>query len=403
MEKIKSSSVLLITIILASLSTIAPFSIDTYLPSFPSIAYELNATSIQMQQSMSLYMLGFAIVTLFAGSISDAYGRRNIALLALFCYALASFACVFVDTIDSFLWLRFIQGAAASVGVVVGRAVVRDMFSGDEAQKMMSNVLLFFAMAPALAPIIGGALETSYGWRSVFIFLMLLAGAVLLLVFLKLPETLAKEERHSMHPVILLKNYSHAITHKRFTIIALVIAFNFSGFFIYVTASPRIIFTHLGLGAEEFYLMFVPIVVGVMLGSFLSGRLSGKVASMQLVKVGFIIMALAVLLNLLQAYFILHQAFTVIAPVVLYAVGMALSLPALTIMGLDHLPKHRGLASSLQSFLHMGGNAIVAGVITPLVFNDLTHIALSMLVFLLIGFSLFIWIYPGFRTEPLDR
>jgi len=398
----KTTSVFIITLILASLSTIAPFSIDTYLPSFPSIAFELKASSVEMQQTMSLYMLGFAIMTLFAGSISDALGRRRVAMVALCVYALACLFSAYISSIDEFLTLRFIQGAAASVGVVIGRAVVRDMYSGDEAQKMMSNVLLFFAMAPALAPIIGGVLETSFGWRSVFVFLTVLALAVVLLVFLKLPETLPPEQRHSMHPVVLIKNYSHAITHVKFTVVALVIAFNFAGFFVYVTASPRIIFTHLGLSAEQFYLMFVPIVLGVMAGSFMSGRYSGKVASITLIKTGFLLMALASILNLIQAYWLVTGPFVVIAPVVLYAVGMALSLPALTVMGLDYLPHHRGLASSLQSFLHMGSNAIVAGVITPLVYNAIGHLAIMMTASLVLGLGLFLLVFPGFNVNSVE-
>lgn len=401
MHHTKTTSVLLITIILASLSTVAPFSIDTYLPSFPSIAYELNATPVQMQQSMSLYMLGFAVMTLFAGSLSDSLGRRNITLVALSVYAVASLACAAASDIETFLALRFVQGVSASVGMVVGRAVVRDMFSGDEAQRMMSNVLLFFAMAPALAPIIGGELETTFGWRSVFIFLMLLAGLVILLVFLKLPETLPKEQRHSMHPVVLLKNYFRAITHIRFTGLAIVVALNFAGFFVYVTASPRIIFTHLGLGAEQFYMMFVPVVIGVMTGSFLSGRLSGRVQSMSLVKAGYGLMAFAAMINLIQSYYLPAIPFAVIAPIAIYAVGMAISLPALTVMGLDMLPEHRGLASSLQSFIHMGNNALVAGVVTPLVYDAISDLVFTMTAFLVTGFLLFMLLYPGFR-KPLS-
>jgi len=344
-------------------------------------------------------MLGFAIMTLFAGSLSDALGRRDITMVALLIYALASLACVYVNDIESFLWLRFLQGMAASVGVVVGRAIVRDMYSGDAAQKMMSNVLLFFAMAPALAPIIGGALEITYGWRSVFVFLMLLAGGVIILVYLKLPETLPKEQRHSMHPVILLKNYSHAITHIKFTGVAFIIAMNFSGFFVYITASPRILFSHLGFAPDQFYLMFVPVVIGVMAGSFLSGRLSGRVSSFNLIKVGFVIMILAAIINLLQAWLLPTLAFTIIAPLVIYAVGMALSLPALTILGMDQLPGHRGLASSLQSFLHMGTNALVAGIITPLVYNAIDDIAWTMAVFLMVGIILYLLLYKGLRQS----
>lgn len=398
MPKHKQIPVLLLTIIVASLSTIAPFSIDTYLPSFPSVASELDASAVQMQQSLSLYMLGFALMTLFSGALSDAFGRRNITLIALLAYAFSSLACALANDIDTFLWLRLVQGVAASVGVVIGRAVVRDLYSGDDAQRMMSNVMLFFAMAPAIAPIVGGLLEVSYGWRYIFIFLMLLGLFVFLMVAFRLPETLPVEERQSMRPLTLLTNYVHAVTHVRFSLLALIVAFNFAGFFIYITSSPEILFTHLGYAADDFYIMFVPVVIGVMLGSFASARLSGQFHALRIITLGSMIMLLSSVLNVMQAYFMPVMTFTVIAPVVLYGVGMALTMPALTVLGLDQLPKHRGLASSLQGFMQMGGNALVAGVVTPMVFDTISSIALSMISFNLIGLLLFVWVLRGMQS-----
>lgn len=392
MTKTKNISVLLLTIILASLSTIAPFSIDAYLPSFPSVASELSASTLQMQQSLSLYMLGFAVMTLFSGSISDALGRRCITLIALFVYSVVSFACAFVTDIETFLSLRFLQGVAASVGIVIGRAVVRDLYSGAEAQRMMSNVMLFFAMAPAIAPIVGGILEVTVGWRYIFVFLTLLGLLVLVMVYFYLPETLAKEERHSMHPIKLIKNYVHAVTNIRFTVLAFVVAFNFSGFFIYIMSAPQILFVHFGYAADDFYIMFVPVVLGIMLGSYLSAQASGKYTALKIIVIGSLIMLSASLINVMQSYLFTSNSFNAIAPIVIYAIGMALTMPALTILGLDQLPKHRGLASSLQGFVHMGGNALVAGIVAPLVFNTLSGLALSMLAFNLIGLILYFWV-----------
>jgi len=389
----KNTPVILLTIILASLSTIAPFSIDTYLPSFPSVASELNASTVQMQQSLSMYMLGFAIMTLFSGSLSDALGRRAMTLLALLVYSATSYACSQVNDIDTFLWLRLVQGVAASVGIVIGRAVVRDLYSGAEAQRMMSNVMLFFAMAPAIAPVVGGMLEVTLGWRYIFIFLMLLGLLVFFLVALYLPETLPPEQRHSMHPLTLIRNYMHAITHVRFTALALIVAFNFAGFFIYIMSSPQLLFTHLGYAADDFYIMFVPIVIGIMAGSYASARLSGYYPAAMIILIGSAIMLLASLLNMLQAYYLSVNALNVIAPVVFYAVGMALTMPALTVLGIDQLPDNRGLASSLQGFMHMGVNALVAGMVAPLVFNSIGGLAESMLGFHLLGLLLFIWVF----------
>ncbi|MBD3669468.1 MAG: MFS transporter, partial [Gammaproteobacteria bacterium] len=155
-----------ITLIVAMLSMLAPFSIDTYMPSFPDIARDLSATPVQMQQTMSFYMAGFAIMNLFYGSMADAYGRRVIILTALAGYAMVSVAVALVQDIDTMLWLRVGQGIFAAAGVVVGRAIVRDLFEGPQAQRVMSAGMFWFSLAPALAPVIGGWLHTWFGWRS---------------------------------------------------------------------------------------------------------------------------------------------------------------------------------------------------------------------------------------------
>ena len=339
-----------------------------------------------------MYMLGFALMTLFTGSISDALGRKGITLAALFVYSVTSLGCALVNDIDTFLWLRLMQGVAASVGIVIGRAVVRDLYTGTEAQRMMSNVMLFFAMAPAIAPIVGGVLEVTVGWRYIFVFLMFLGLLVFLMVSLYLPETLPAEQRHSMHPVTLIKNYLHALTHIKFSVLALIVAFNFAGFFIYIMSSPQLLFTHLGYAADDFYIMFVPVVLGIMAGSYASAKLSGQYSSLKIITIGSVIMLMASLINVLQASYLPVSSVVVITPVVLYGVGMALTMPALTVLGIDQLPNHRGLASSLQGFMHMGGNALVAGIVAPLVFNSVSGLAVSMLVFHGVGLVLFVWV-----------
>jgi len=337
-------------------------------------------------------MLGFAIMTLFSGSISDAFGRRGITLVALFIYSMTSLACALVNDIDSFLWLRLVQGVAASVGIVIGRAVVRDLYTGANAQRMMSNVMLFFAMAPAIAPIVGGILEVTVGWRYIFVFLMFLGLVVLLMVAVYLPETLPKQERHSMHPIKLMKNYVYAVTNIKFTVLALIVAFNFAGFFIYIMSSPQLLFTHLGYAADDFYIMFVPVVLGIMVGSYMSAKVSGHYSTLKIITIGSVIMLFASFINVMQASFLDVSSFSVIAPVVLYGLGMALTMPALTVLGIDRLPNHRGLASSLQGFMHMGGNALVAGLVAPLVFGSIAGLAWSMFAFHIIGLLLFIWV-----------
>ena len=380
----------LVIVIITMLAMVAPFCIDTYLPSFPSIAADLDASAVEMQQSLSLYLLGFAVMTLFYGSISDSLGRRTVILFALIGFCLTSIGLTLVDNIELFLLLRLIQGAFASAGIVVGRAVVRDLFHGHQAQQVMAAAMLLFGIAPAIAPIIGGLLETAFGWRSIFIFLSILGAVLIFLVLCGLRETLPKERRHSMHPVILLKNYGHALTRFHFLELALIVAFNFGGFFLYITAAPQLMFKHLGLGAGDFHIMFVPMVGGMMLGAFLSGRTAGRMSVRRALQAAYAIMLVGAVLNISQALFLPVSPLTVIAPLVVYGVGMSFCMPMLSILGLDELPNHRGLASSLQSFVHMSMNAVVAGVVVPLVFDTIQHLALTMLVMYGIALLMFI-------------
>lgn len=370
----------LVIVIITMLAMVAPFCIDTYLPSFPSIAADLDASAVEMQQSLSLYLLGFAVMTLFYGSISDSLGRRTVILFALIGFSLTSIGLIMVDNVEMFLTLRLIQGAFASAGIVVGRAVVRDLFHGHQAQQVMAAAMLLFGIAPAIAPVIGGLLETAFGWRSIFVFLSILGAILILMVLCGLRETLPKEKRHSMHPIVLLRNYGHALTRFHFLELALIVAFNFGGFFLYITAAPQVMFKHLGLTAGDFHIMFVPMVGGMMLGAFLSGRMAGRMSVRRALQAAYAIMFFGAVLNISQAYWLPVSSFTVIAPLVVYGVGMSFCMPMLSILGLDELPHHRGLASSLQSFVHMSMNAFIAGAVVPVVFDTIEHLALTMLV-----------------------
>ena len=169
-----------IAILLASLSALGPFSIDTYLPSFPEIAEKLGATQLEVQQTLSIYLFSFALMTLWHGAISDRFGRRRVILAALVLFAVASAGCAFATRIEQLWFWRAMQGITAGAGIVISRAIVRDLFDGAAAQRLMSQITMMFALAPAVAPVIGGWLQTFFGWRSIFVFLVLSTVILLL-------------------------------------------------------------------------------------------------------------------------------------------------------------------------------------------------------------------------------
>ena len=373
----------------AFLAMLAPFSIDTYLPSFPDIAREFQASPLYLQQTLSFYLAAFAGMTLVYGPLSDTFGRRRVILWGLVTYVLTSIGCWLAPDAHWLLLMRVGQGLSASAGIVVGRALIRDAFAGVQAQKVMAQVMLVFAVAPAIAPIIGGYLHDAFGWRSVFAFLTLLGLAIWLWTALALPETLPVAGRQSIHPRSVATSYWGALTNGRFMALVAIVALNFGGVFLYIAVSPAIVYQHLRLGVDDFGVMFVPFVGGMMVGTYISGRIAGRVTHAHAVDAAYVIMIAAAAANLLAALWLPVSPWTVVAPGALYAVGMALAMPNLTLLALDLYPSHRGLASAVQSFGQMSFNALVAGLLAPLVADRLGGITGAMLALCLA--SLLLW------------
>jgi MFS transporter, DHA1 family, multidrug resistance protein len=395
-----------LTLIVALLSMLAPFSIDTYLPSMPDIATELAASPVTLQQTLSFYLLAFAAMMLVYGPLSDTFGRRIVILAATLVYVATSVGCALAVDVQWLIVMRVGQGLSASAGVVVGRAVIRDAFAGATAQRVMSQTMLIFALAPAIAPVIGGWLHDAFGWRAVFWFLMLLGVVVWVWVALYLPETLPPAGRQSAHPHRVAAAYWRALRTGRFMVLVGVVALNFGGFFLYVAGSPDVMYRHLHFAAADFGRLFVPLVAGLMTGAIASGRLAGRVSHAQAIGIGFGVMLVAAGVNLMLAVAVPHNAWTIIAPIAVYAAGMSLIMPNVSLMVLDVFPTQRGLASALQGFTQAAFNAVVAGALVPLLADRLESLASGMLALNLGGFGFwFAWRrrYPagaGVATMP---
>ena len=352
-------------LLIAALSMMGPFSIDTYLPSFEEIEHALHATPLQVQQSLTAFLVPFSFMSLWHGALSDALGRRRVVITALSFLALTSVGCACAPSIE-ILWIfRGLQGLSAGV-FVVGRAVVRDVYEGTMAHRVMSQVSVIFAIAPAIAPILGGQLHEWFGWRSVFVFLACFAAAVATWSACCLPETLPPSKRQSLHPARLLRSYGSTLSHGRFLAAALACAFSFGGIFVYVAGAPALLLRHLHIPETQFFWLFGPTTSGMMCGSALSGYCAGKVDATRALRWSYGLMAGAAVLNV--GFHALHAAalpWSVI-PLFFYAAGVTFSLPTLTLIGLDIFPERRGLASSCQSFLLTAVSAIIAGIFVPI-------------------------------------
>ena len=387
-----------LTTIVAMMTMIGPFTIDSYLPSFPDIEAEFNISRALLSQSLSSYLVAFAISTLILGPLADRLGRRLVIFGSLLFYIAASIGCALSTDYHTFLIFRLLQGAAAGGGLVAGRAMIRDVYSPQDAHRAMSRVMMLFAIAPAIAPIIGGWLHDLFGWHSVFYFLAIFAGAVFFLVYFYLPETLAPALRQSFHPVKVTRVYGRTLVHPRFLILVFVVASSFGGMFLYIAGAPTVMFDFLKLGSTDFGLMFVPIVIGLILGSGLSGRLAHRWPIERTIKLALTLMVLAALLNMAQALWLTTMISTTVIPLAIYACGMGISMPALTVMALDCFPNNRGTASALQGFVQMMGNALIASLAVPLLIFQPSYLALGQLALLACALLLW-WRLPRIKIE----
>ena len=374
-----------IAFLLAALSALGPFSIDTYLPSFHEIAEKLGATQLQVQQTLAAYLVAFAVMTLWHGAISDRFGRRRVILIALACFGLASAGCAVASSIEQLWFWRAMQGVTAGAGMVVSRAIVRDLYDGADAQRLMAQITMMFALAPAIAPVIGGWLQTFFGWRSVFAFLVLSTAALWVACWKLLPETLPPEKRQSLKPAYLGRTYWKVMSSPPFLFACAAISLNFGGFFVYVLSAPVFLMQHLGVHETGFLWLFGPAMAGMIGGSWLSGRLAGKISFSRTIALGYLLMAIAAIANLGLNLALPPALPWSVLPVFVYTLGMSLTMPCLSILALDPFPAQRGLAASCQSFFQSSFNTVIAALIAPALWASTLSLAWGMAGMMAIG------------------
>lgn len=385
-------------IALAVLASLAPFAIDTYLPGFHIIATDLSSTPAYVQQSLTFYLIPYTIMTLFHGAISDSIGRIMTIKWGLALFFFASIGCAVATSVEQLWFFRALQGIGGGAGNVVARAMVRDLYEGAQAQRVMATIQIIFGIAPAVAPIFGGFL-LDYGWQCIFIFLALYAAIAIYFSSRVLPETMLLKDRLPFDLKSIASRYHRIFKDKEFLFLILSLSANFSAFFLYVLASPIFLIDLLGFTEKQFAYLFVPTVCGMIIGSFIAKKTAGVINPSRVTRFGYLWMLLIVLSNLIYCYFFDNNPIFNIGFIALYNIGMAAIMPIISIAALDCFPKARGTAASGQAFMQMFFSSAVAGVIVPICW--FSTFGLSLGLFFILIFGLFcitrtsLWAYRG--------
>ncbi|MGF6695593.1 DHA1 family bicyclomycin/chloramphenicol resistance-like MFS transporter [Paraburkholderia sp. MM5496-R1] len=378
-----------IVVLVAGLSMLGQFAIATYLPAFSAMAQALHASPTQIQQSLSAYLLPFAMMIPWHGAISDATGRRRMILLGNALFTVGSLMCAAAPGISLLYAGRALQGMSAGAGVIIGRAMVRDVFHGTDAQKIMALVAMIFALAPALAPVCGGWLLLWTGWRGIFIFLAILSASLLVISWFLVPETLPPSRRHPLHPVALGGAYATLFANPRFVALAFANAAVNLGIYLYVLAAPTFVVKHLGLGAQSFGYLFVPIVVGLIAGAAIAHRIAGQGSPVRSVMLGHMVMIAAGVINIgVNAVHASPLPWSLVA-LPIFAAGMMITQPSLQVMALDCFPERRGLASSCYVTVQQFGNFLSSALLVPILLGSTLYMALGMAILQCLGLLMF--------------
>jgi DHA1 family bicyclomycin/chloramphenicol resistance-like MFS transporter len=301
------------------------------------------------------------------------------------------------------LFFRAIQGLSAGVGLIVGRAVVRDALDGHDAQKLMSQISMIFGVAPAIAPVVGGWILGWSSWHMIFWFLTAFSVVLFVVTAVALPETHPPEKRLPLHPRALMQGYEHILKNGRFRLLALAGTANFGALFLYISSAPAFVLNLLKLNAQQFVLFFAPTIGGMILGAFLSGRAAGRMKGTRLANFGFAIGGIATAFNLAYNYFVPDPTLPwAVIPTALIALGVAMVFPILTLAILDMYPYARGSASSMQAFVGLLSNAMIAGVLSPWLSGTGLHLALGAAAFSVSGYVLWRWYLSIALRSPPD-
>ncbi|WP_337103035.1 multidrug effflux MFS transporter [Paenibacillus sp. YIM B09110] len=351
-----------LALLLGLFSTLGPFTIDMYLPAFPEIVKQFETTASLVQLSLTACLLGLGIGQLVMGSLSDVHGRRNPLLISMAVYLIASLACAFSPNIGLLIAFRFVQGFAASAGIVISRAIARDLFNGHELTKFFSLLLLVGNLGPLVAPVTGSGILSFTDWKGVFIALTLLGIYLLTMTKWRLQETLPSDRRTPSNFMQQLQNYGSLLRDRQFVGYMLAQGIMIAGVFAYVSGTPFIYQNIYGVSPTVFALLFGTNGISLILGSQLVGRMSHRVSEHAFLLFGLMLAGLASVVVLVVA-FVHGPLFALVVPLFVFVAAIGITSTAAFPLAMESQSEKAGSAAALLGVIPF----LLGAVVTPLV------------------------------------
>ncbi|MHB0774843.1 multidrug effflux MFS transporter [Halomonas sp. WWR20] len=349
--------------VLAAMVALGPLATSMYLPAFPAMARSFDVGADRIQLTLSAYMIGLAVAQLVSGPLSDRFGRKPLLLTGMALFCLGSVGCMLSDSIGMLIGFRFLQAFGAAGGMVLAQAVVRDTFAPINAAKTLAYMGSTTALAPAIAPIAGGALLVVFGWSSIFLALALYAALMLAVVGAGLPESLPLDRRQTLHPRSVLRNYRAVAQSRIFLGHALAVSLMFAGHYAFMSGAPFVLIDIFGVPESRFGWYFLLVVAAFITGNLLGARLGARFGGHRLIIFGASLLTLAGAVMVACLLAKSSSVVAVIAPQLVYAIGAGLMMPQLIAGALMPFHHMAGTAAALMGFLQMGGAAITSGLV----------------------------------------
>ncbi|WP_137388243.1 multidrug effflux MFS transporter [Rhodoligotrophos defluvii] len=351
------------TALLACLTAMGPLSTDMYLPSLPTIADALSASAAQVQLTLSVFLIGFAVGQIIYGPLSDRFGRRPVLLSGLALFAVTSAGCMLASTIELLILARFGQAVSACAAIVIARAIVRDLYSAEQAGRVLSLMGALMGIVPAVAPILGGIIAPMLGWRAVFAVIAVLALCTLGAVYFMLPETLAASRRRAATLSDMSRSFGVLLQSPMFRHFVVLVCLCYGGLFAFISGASFILQSYYALSTIGFSFSFSTAVGGYVCGSLLGARFGTRLGLRAVIRIGTAFLAAGGLLMVVLIQIQPGVFWHLLLPITIYMVGVGLTLPQSMAGAITPFPERAGAASSLMGFLQMAFGAVVGVLI----------------------------------------